>query len=238
MLLLYTIQQNFFIILVTMKASRRFRRLITRMVDERIHCFLHQLDYPKVKFFVLPGGKKPLRATEGAVGFDFFLRAAVSPSEMEPNNRILRKTLFNFKDTPRDNPFIERHILITPAENGSGTELAYMMEPGESVLVGVGVVFEMDFPLFHWVAPRSGLAAKWGITVTNAPGTVDPDYRGEAGVLVLNTNKHPFPLKKDMKIAQALFQRAVIPELVEVKSYEDLSKTVRGTGGFGSTGIR
>lgn len=221
-----------------MKASRRFRRLITDIVDERIGYFLEQRDRPKVKFFVLPGGKKPFRATDGAVGFDFFLRAVVSPSEMEPRNKILRKTLFNFKDAPKDNPFVARHVLVTPAENEPGVELAYLMEPDESVLVGVGVVFEMDFPLFHWVAPRSGLASKWGITVTNAPGTVDPDYRGEAGVLVLNTNKHPFPLKKDMKIAQALFQRAVIPELVEVESYEDLSKTIRGTGGFGSTGIR
>lgn len=214
--------------------------IATRVADERIVHFLNQRDRPEVKFFVLPGGKRPIRATPGAVGFDFFLRAVVSPDKMDPDNKVLRKNLFNFKDVPRDNPFIERHIVVAPTENGgvSGNELAYMMDSGESVLVGVGVVVEMEFPLFHWVAPRSGLASRWGITVTNAPGTVDPDYRGEAGVLVLNTNKHPFPLKKDMKIAQALFQRAVIPELVEVESYEDLSKTVRGTGGFGSTGIR
>ena len=218
----------------------RLRQLIADITDERIKHFLNQRDYPEVKFYILPGGKRPIRATDGSVGFDFFLRAIVSPYEMDPDNKVLRKNLFNFKDMPKDNPFIERHIIVAPTENESinGNELAYMMEAGESVLVGVGIVVEMDFPLFHWVAPRSGLASKWGITVTNAPGTVDPDYRGEAGVLVLNTNKHPFPLKKDIKIAQALFQRAVIPELVEVKLYENLSKTVRGTGGFGSTGIK
>ena len=178
----------------------------------------------------------PKRATDGSVGFDVFLRAVVSPHDMDPDNKILRKCLFNFKDSPRENPHIERHVVISPTETGN--ELAYMMEAGESVLVGIGIVVEMEFPLFHWIAPRSGLAGKWGITVTNAPGTVDPDYRGEAGVLVKNNNDHPFPLKKDMKIAQALFQRAIIPELVEVKLYEDLSITNRGTGGFGSTGIR
>ncbi len=70
------------------------------------------------------------------------------------------------------------------------------------------------------------------------PGTVDPDYRGEAGVLVLNNNNHPFLLKKDMRIAQIIFQTAIIPKLVELPSYEELSTTKRGSGGFGSTGVR
>src|SRR3989344_1811948 len=61
---------------------------------------------------------------------------------------------------------------------------------------------EMDRPMFYWVAPRSGLAAKWGITITNAPGTVDPDYRGEAGVLVYNRNPHTFDLWHGMRVAQ------------------------------------
>ena len=90
---------------------------------------------------------------------------------------------------------------IVPGQ--SGNQLAYQMDPGESVLVGIGFITEMEWPMFYWVAPRSGLAAKWGITVTNAPGTVDPDYRIET-----------------------------------VKSFEELSQTLRGTGGFGSTGIK
>lgn len=95
----------------------------------------------------------------------------------------------------------------------------------------------MPFPMFYWVAPRSGLAARWGITVTNAPGTVDPDYRGEAGVLVYNGNNHPFLLRKDMRIAQVIFQTALIPAF-EVADYNQLSQTTRGTKGFGSTGVR
>jgi len=87
------------------------------------------------------------------------------------------------------------------------------------------------------VAPRSGLASKWGITVTNAPGTIDPDYRGEAGVLVYNRNNHPYDLKHNMRIAQIIFQWALIPVIAEVKRHRDLGSTNRGTGGFGSTGI-
>jgi len=66
----------------------------------------------------------------------------------------------------------------------------------------------------------------------------DSDYRGEAGVLVYNRNPHPFLLHKDMRIAQVIFQKAIIPNLVTVKSYEELSNTARGAGGFGSTGIK
>ncbi len=190
----------------------------------------------KVNIHLLPGGKMPERKTEGAVGFDAAIRAVVSPTEMNSTNPILRKTLFDFLEVPKDNPYTERHIVIVPGQ--SGNQLAYQMDPGESVLVGIGFITEMEWPMFYWVAPRSGLAAKWGITVTNSPGTVDPDYRGEAGVLVHNRNPHPFLLHKDMRIAQVIFQMAIIPSLVTVESYEELSITNRGTGGFGSTGIK
>lgn len=190
----------------------------------------------KVRIHLLPGGKMPERKTKGAIGFDTAIRAVVSPSEMDPLNPILRKTLFDFNEVPKDNPYTERHVVIVPSQ--SGNQLAYQMDPDESVLVGIGFITEMKFPMFYWVAPRSGLAAKWGITVTNAPGTVDPDYRGEAGVLVYNRNKHPFLLHKDMRIAQIIFQVAVIPDIEEVGSCEELSNTARGTGGFGSTGIK
>lgn len=194
------------------------------------------MDQPLVKVYVLPGGRIPERKTDGAIGYDVFLRAVVSSTDMDPGNKALRKTLFDFKNIPADNPDIERRIVVSPTE--SGNELAYRMESKDSVLVGIGFITELEFPMFYWIAPRSGLASKWGITVTNAPGTVDPDYRGEAGVLVLNNNNHPFLLKKDMRIAQVIFQAAIIPELVELLSYEELSTTKRGAGGFGSTGVR
>lgn len=178
----------------------------------------------------------PERKTVGAVGFDASIRAVVSPTEMDATNPILRKTLFDFVEVPKDNPYIERHITIVPGQ--SGNQLAYQMDPNESVLVGIGFLTEMKFPMFYWIAPRSGLAAKWGITVTNAPGTVDPDYRGEAGVLVYNRNPHPFLLYKDMRIAQIIFQEAIIPTIEQVKTFKELAQSVRGTGGFGSTGIK
>lgn len=190
----------------------------------------------QIKIYTLPGGRFPERKTEGAIGFDAAIRAVVSSTEMDPTNPILRKTLFDFTEVPKDNPYTERHIVIVPSQ--AGNQLAYQMDPGESVLVGIGFITEMEWPMFYWIAPRSGLAAKRGITVTNAPGTVDPDYRGEAGVLVYNRNPHPFLLHKDMRIAQVIFQMAIIPDFVKVEFYEDLSNIARGTGGFGSTGIK
>ncbi len=189
-----------------------------------------------VRIHLLLGGKMPERKTAGAIGFDAAIRAVVSATEMDSVNPILRKTLFDFSEVPKDNPYTERHIVIVPGQ--AGNQLAYQMDSGESVLVGIGFITEMEWPMFYWVAPRSGLAAKWGITVTNAPGTVDPDYRGEAGVLVYNRNPHPFLLHKDMRIAQVVFQMALIPDFERMESYEDLSNTSRGTGGFGSTGIK
>jgi len=189
-----------------------------------------------VRIHLLPGGKMPERKTAGAIGFDAAIRAVVSPTEMDSTNPILRKTLFDFAEVPKDNPYVERHVVIVPGQ--SGNQLAYQMDPEESVLVGIGFITEMEWPMFYWIAPRSGLAAKWGITVTNAPGTVDSDYRGEAGVLVYNRNPHPFLLHKDMRIAQVIFQRAIIPSIESVESCEELSSTARGTGGFGSTGIK
>ena len=113
------------------------------------------------------------------------------------------------------------------------------MEPRESVLVGIGCVPVLPKIGFYWITPRSGLAGKYGITVTNAPGTVDSDYRGEAGVLVMNLRSSDhFDLKYKMRIAQIIFQHAVHPQIEEIENYEDLAKSVRGAGGFGSTGLR
>lgn len=185
----------------------------------------------QIRLCVLPGGRLPERKTDGAIGFDVSLRVIVSPREMDPKNPNLRKTLFDFENLPTD-PDIVRHVLEAK------DELIYRMDPGESVLVGIGFITEMPFPVFYWIAPRSGLASKWGITVTNAPGTVDPDYRGEAGVLVYNRSDAPFDLQHNMRIAQIIFQRAIIPDIIQVDSCDDLETTKRGAGGFGSTGLR
>jgi dUTP pyrophosphatase len=185
----------------------------------------------RVRIYTLPGGKMPERQTAGAIGYDVCIRAVVSPSELDPLNLNLRKTLFDFKNRPDDELIAQQVFLVDD-------ELVYRMNPGESVLIGIGFVTEMIFPMFYWVAPRSGLSSKYGITVTNAPGTVDPDYRGEAGVLVYNRTVNTFDLRHDMRIAQIIYQNALIPETEEVSAYEELGATVRGAGGFGSTGLK
>lgn len=185
---------------------------------------------PPVKIHLLPDGKMPERQTAGAIGFDVYLRAIVSPTEMDPIHSYLRKTLFDFRTRPADQAVARQVVEVD-------SRLMYRMEPGESVLVGIGFITEMEFPMFYWVAPRSGLASKWGITVTNAPGTVDPDYRGEAGVLVYNRNSIPFDLQSGIRIAQIIFQYAIIPGFRLVSSRTALQLTFRDTGGFGSTGL-
>lgn len=190
---------------------------------------------PKVLIHVLPGGSMPKRQTTGAIGYDAHIRALVSATEMDPEVPILRRTLFDFQHMPED-PHIAEHV-VSRRKNGQ-TELVYRLDPNESVLVGIGFTTEMPFPLFYWIAPRSGLSSKHKLTVTNAPGTVDPDYRGEAGALIHNrAHDKPFFLERGMRIVQVIFQWAVLPEIREVKKQSELSDTNRGTGGFGSTGV-
>jgi dUTP pyrophosphatase len=81
--------------------------------------------------------------------------------------------------------------------------------------------------------PRSGLAAKHAVTVTNSPGTIDADYRGEVRVILQNLGAEPFTVERGMRIAQLVLQRVPRAEWVEVETLDD---TARGAGGFGSTG--
>lgn len=185
----------------------------------------------RVMIHVMPGGKKPERKSDGAIGYDTFARAIVSASEMDSKNPVFRKTIFDFVNMPSDPEVASRIINL---ENGT---LAYRMRKGESVTVGIGFVTAMVFPKFYWVTPRSGLSSRYGITVTNAPGTVDPDYRGEAGVLLYNREQEYFDLAFGMRIAQILFQTAIIPTFDDCDTLSELPKTRRGSGGFGSTGL-
>lgn len=109
-----------------------------------------------------------------------------------------------------------------------------VLEAGERALVPTGVAIALPFGFVGLIHPRSGLAAKHGLTVVNAPGTVDAGYRGEIMVTLLNTDKHePLSLNRGDRIAQLVIQR------VETAAFElvnELSDSVRGAGGFGSTG--
>ena len=86
------------------------------------------------------------------------------------------------------------------------------------------------------VRPRSGLALKHGITVLNTPGTIDADYRGEIGVILINLSQEPFEIQPGERIAQMVIAQFRQVELVEVDSLDDLSGTERGAGGFGHSG--
>ena len=108
-----------------------------------------------------------------------------------------------------------------------------ILAPGQRALVPTG--FSVALPPGHeaQIRPRSGLALKHGITVLNAPGTVDADYRGEVSVLLINHGDAPFAIRRGERIAQMVIAAVVRAELVAALS---LSATERGSGGFGSTG--
>jgi dUTP pyrophosphatase len=105
--------------------------------------------------------------------------------------------------------------------------------PGRSALVPPALTIALPRDYEAQVRPRSGLAAKHGVTVLNAPGTVDADYRGEIGVLLINHGDLPFPIRRGERIAQMVIAPVIRAELVAAIS---LSATDRGGGGFGSTG--
>ncbi|SFX34937.1 dUTP pyrophosphatase [Thermoactinomyces sp. DSM 45891] len=107
------------------------------------------------------------------------------------------------------------------------------LEPGKRKLIPTGLALAMPIGLEAQVRPRSGLALKHGITVLNTPGTIDADYRGEIGVILINLGEETFEIHRGDRIAQLVFQYVASVKLIEV---EQLEETARGTGGFGHTG--
>ncbi|HEY1586120.1 MAG TPA: dUTP diphosphatase [Polyangia bacterium] len=105
--------------------------------------------------------------------------------------------------------------------------------PGERALVGSGVAIALPAGHEAQVRPRSGLAMKHGVTVLNAPGTVDEDYRGEIKVLLVNHGKDAFVVKNGERIAQLVVAKVARVALVE---QDGLDETIRGAGGYGHTG--
>lgn len=122
---------------------------------------------------------------------------------------------------------------------GADLHAAYeaLIQPGKTALVPTGLVFEIPAGYEMQVRPRSGLAAKNAISIVNAPGTVDADYRGEVKVILINHGDEPFRVNIGDRIAQAVIAPVTSATFEEVQ-VEDLIKTDRGQGGFGSTGAR
>ncbi|NJX14070.1 dUTP diphosphatase [Tamlana crocina] len=110
-----------------------------------------------------------------------------------------------------------------------------VLKPLERSIVGTGLFIELPVGYEAQVRPRSGLAAKKGITVLNAPGTVDADYRGEIGVILVNLSNEEFVIQNGERIAQLVIAKH---ERAEWEEVEELSSTERGSGGFGSTGTK
>ena len=108
-----------------------------------------------------------------------------------------------------------------------------IIESGEWKLISTGIYIKLPTGFEAQVRPRSGLALKKGITVLNSPGTIDSDYRGEIGVILINHSKNNFIVNSGDRIAQLVIAPVVQAQFGRV---EDLEATVRGSGGFGSTG--
>ncbi|MFC6354155.1 dUTP diphosphatase [Rothia nasimurium] len=133
---------------------------------------------------------------------------------------------------------IEPPAYAQPGDAGADlrSRVDLTLQPGERALVPTGVAIALPEGYVGLVHPRSGLAAKHGITIVNAPGTVDSGYRGELMVCLLNTDREQvFEIQRGDRIAQLVIQRF---ESATFNVVESLSETERGTAGFGSTGVQ
>ena len=128
-------------------------------------------------------------------------------------------------------------------EQSAGMDLYAALGEGEAVTLGplertmvpTGLAMALPAGFEAQVRPRSGLAAKNGVTVLNTPGTIDADYRGEVKVILVNLSNEPFTIERGMRVAQMVIAPVTQGEWIEV---EELSETERGAGGFGSTGVK
>ena len=114
-----------------------------------------------------------------------------------------------------------------------GADEVMTLEPGARALVPTGLKIALEPGYEAQVRPRSGLALKHGVTTLNSPGTIDSDYRGELGVILINHGQVPFEIRRGERIAQMVIARH---EQAVIECVENLDKTERGEGGFGSTG--
>jgi len=112
---------------------------------------------------------------------------------------------------------------------------AITLQPLGKAIIPTGLFIELPLGVEAQVRPRSGLAAKKGVTVLNAPGTIDADYRGEIGVILINLSNEDFVIENGERIAQMVIAKH---ERAEWNLVDSLSETARGEGGFGSTGVK
>jgi dUTP pyrophosphatase len=116
----------------------------------------------------------------------------------------------------------------------AATDGPLSISPGERAMVATGIAIALPKSYEAQVRPRSGLALKHGVTVLNATGTIDADYRGEIGVILINHGKKTFTIERGMRIAQIVFAKVYSADWEEITQ---LPKSVRAEGGFGSSGL-
>jgi dUTP diphosphatase len=136
--------------------------------------------------------------------------------------------------TNLDLPLPSRQTTGSAGFDLASAERDFVLAPGERRLVSTGLAVEIPPGIEGQVRPRSGLALRHGITMPNAPGTIDSDYRGEVRVILQNLGTEPVTIVRGDRIAQLVFARYETPELVDATELEQSS---RGAGGFGSTGV-
>jgi dUTP pyrophosphatase len=115
----------------------------------------------------------------------------------------------------------------------AAVETELILAPGERALIPTGLAIALPEGFEAQVRPRSGLALKHGVTVLNSPGTIDADYRGEVGVILINHGQHPFPIQRGERIAQMVIAPV---SRISWQPVDTLDETARGAGGFGSSG--
>lgn len=132
----------------------------------------------------------------------------------------------------------QKQIPVYITEGSAGADLmaneSGLIKQGEIKLIKTGIFLEIPEGYEAQVRPRSGLAIKHGVTVLNAPGTIDSDYRGEVGVILINHSKNDFFYNKGDRIAQLIFSEVIRAKFVKT---ENISETERGVGGFGHSGV-
>jgi dUTP pyrophosphatase len=156
--------------------------------------------------------------------------------EQGPNIPLTEIGLVNKSDNP--NPEYE-------TSGASGFDLRanlpygpVVLKPLDRAIIKTGLHFELPIGYEMQVRPRSGLAAKKGVTVLNAPGTIDADFRGDVGVILVNLSNDEFVVEHGDRIAQGVFAISLGKNGYRMIDKDELSETERGSGGFGSTGVK
>ena len=153
-------------------------------------------------------------------------------------NRITRTGFKKYEYSTKDD---DQAVIPSYSRDGdAGVDLISPVEkiikPREIFLVDTGIRMQIPIGYEAQIRPRSGLALKHGITVLNSPGTVDCNYRGRVGIILVNNGMENFEITKGMKIAQMVFKKVEVVQFEEVSGLYELSITERGENGFGSSG--